>query len=112
MKSIKHFEQLHQLHQKIQNQNTGTPKEVAVAMKMSERSLHNLILDLKMLGAEIGYSRTQKTYYYFNDFKIEIDISLKIIQDGNARNIYGGSFFKKKAFTAKTLQGTLLLSQK
>ena len=105
MKNIKHLERLQQLHQRIENENTGTPTEMAKYMNLSERSFHNLIDELKVFGAEICYSRTRKTYYYCNDFTIEINISLKVIQEGKARDLYGGSyFFKEIYFPASFLQ--------
>ena len=109
MKNLKKLERLQQLHQKIQSENTGSPLEMARYMNISERSIHNLIDELKILGAEICYKRTTKTYYYCNDFKIELNISLKVITEGDARNLYGGSyFFKGKSFPARFLQGTKL----
>ena len=75
MKNLKKLERLQQLHQRIQNENTGSPIEMARYMNISERSIHNLIDELKVLGAEICYKRTTKTYYYCNDFKIELNIS-------------------------------------
>ena len=109
MKNLKKLERLQQLHQRIQNENTGPPPEIARYMNTSERSIYNLIDELKILGAEICYKRTSKTYYYCNDFKIELNISLKVITEGTARNLYGGSYFlKEKTFPARFLQGTKL----
>lgn len=109
MKNLKKLERLQQLHQRIQNENTGSPIEMARYMNMSQRSIHNLIDELKVLGAEICYKRTTKTYYYCNDFKIELNISLKVITEGDARNLYGGSYFlKENNFPARFLQGTKL----
>lgn len=109
MKNLKHLERLQQIHQKIQNENTGSPIEMAKYMNISERSIYNLIDELKILGAEICYNRTSKTYYYCNDFKIELNISLKVITEGDARNLYGGSYFlKEKNFPARFLQETKL----
>jgi len=66
-------------------------------------------MNLKILGVEICYNRTTKTYYYCNDFKMELNISLKVITEGNARNLYGGSYFlKENYFPARFLQGTKL----
>lgn len=105
MKNIKKLERLQQLHQRILAENTGTPEEMAKKMNISKRNFYGLVEDLRIMGAEICYNRTTKTYYYCNDFKIEITISLKVIQEGKARNLYGGSyFFKEKMFSARFLQ--------
>lgn len=104
MKNIKHLERLQQLHHRIQNENTGTPLEMARYMNISTRSFHNLIAELKILGAKIAYSRSRQTYYYFNDFTIEMRISLKVIQEGKSRRVYGGSYlFQENRFPARFL---------
>lgn len=109
MKNLKSLERLQQLHKRIQNENTGSPIEISKYMNISERSIFNLVDELKVLGAEICYNRTRKTYYYCNDFKIELNISLKVITEGTARNLYGGSYFlKENYFPARFLQGTKL----
>lgn len=109
MKNLKTLERLQQLHQRIQNENTGSPIEIARYMNTSERSIYNLIDELKILGAEICYNRVTRTYYYCNDFKIELNFSLKVITEGVARDLYGGSYFlKENYFPARFLQGTKL----
>lgn len=109
MKNIKKLERLQRLHQRILAENTGTPEEMAKKMNISKRNFYGLVEDLRIMGAEICYSRTTKTYYYCNDFKIEIQISLKLIQEGIVRDLYGGSyFFKENYFPARFLQGTQL----
>jgi len=109
LKNLKTLERLQQLHQRVKNENTGTPIAIAKYMNISERSVYTLIDELKILGAEVCYSRTRKTYYYCNDFNIELKISLKVITEDTARNLYGGSYFlKENSFTARFLQGTKL----
>ncbi len=78
MKKIKHLERLEQLHLRIEQANTGTPKELAKFMHISERSLYNLIEELRDLNAPVCYNRNLKTYYYNGDFKLEINISIKV----------------------------------
>lgn len=109
MKKIKRLEQIQLIHQRIFDENTGSPKELANQIHISIRSMHNLIEDLKDLGAKVHYSRRRSTYYYKEDFDLQINISLTVIQNGQSRNLYGGSYFlKENYFAARFLQGTKL----
>ena len=102
MKSIKHLERLQQLHQRIEQANTGTPKELARFMNISERLLYNLIEELKDISAPIIYNRGLKTYYYNNDFKLQINISVTALSNNEVIQLFGGTYFLNKT---NTLQG-------
>lgn len=93
MKNIKVLERLQQLHNLIYNENTGTPKELALLMRVSERSVHLLLGQLKDYNAEINYSRSRKTYYYKNDFDLQILVSVKVLTDNEVTQVFGGSYF-------------------
>ena len=96
MKSLKHLERLQQLHQRIEQENTGTPKELAKFMRISERSLYNLIEELKDINAPVCYNRNLKTYYYEGDFKLEISISIRALSDNEVLQLFGGSYFLRQ----------------
>lgn len=105
MKSIKQLERLQQLHQRIEEENTGTPKELAKFMNISERLLYNLIEELKEINAPVCYNRSSKTYYYDNDFELKISISVTALSNNEVLQLFGGSyFFKEKPFTARFMQ--------
>lgn len=96
MKSIKQLERLQQLHQRIEQQNTGTPKELAKFMNISERLLYNLIEELKDISAPICYNRSLKSYYYNDDFELQISISITALSNNEVLQLFGGSYFLKK----------------
>lgn len=96
MKNIKNLERLQQLHILITNENTGTPKELANQMYISERKVYQLIEELKDLNASICYSRSRKTYYYDDDFKLMINISVTVLSNNEVTEIFGGGYFLKK----------------
>ncbi|MBO0353131.1 DNA-binding protein [Muricauda ruestringensis] len=103
MNNIKNLERLQRLHLLIEGENTGTPKELAALMGISERKVYQLVEELKHLNAAICYSRSRKTYYYCDDFKLMINISVTVLSNNEVTEIYGGSYFlKKKSF----LQGS------
>ncbi|GGD28398.1 HTH domain-containing protein [Hyunsoonleella pacifica] len=96
MKSIKHLERLQQLHQRIEQANTGTPKELARFMNISERLLYNLIEELKDFGAPISYNRRIKTYYYNDDYELQISISVTALSNNEVLQLFGGTYFFKR----------------
>ena len=49
MKNLKTIERLQQLHKLIINENTGSPKELALLMSISERSIHLLLEQFKYM---------------------------------------------------------------
>lgn len=93
MKTIKNLERLQQLHLLIEKGNTGTPKEVANKMNISQRLLYNLIDQLKDFEAPICYDRKAKTYFYCEDFQLKVSISVSIISDDEITQIFAGTYF-------------------
>jgi predicted DNA-binding transcriptional regulator YafY len=105
MKTIKNLERLQQLHELIEGENTGSPKELAYKMNTSERSIFNLIDQLKDFEASICYSRKSKTYYYHNDFQLKINISVSVISNDELTEIFAGSYFIKQKYSLQGLCG-------
>lgn len=95
MKNLKTLERLQQLHQRILQENTGTPKELAGHMNISVRSLYKLIEYLKDLKAPIRYDRVCSTYHYYEDFELQVRISVTALSDGEIIEVFGGSYFIK-----------------
>jgi len=60
----KHKNRLEQLDQLIRLKATGTPRELALKMAISESQLYRLINAMKALGAPISYCKFRKTYLY------------------------------------------------
>ncbi len=74
------FEQLRQLErldQLIRMKATGSPKDLAGRMEVSERTIYNLIDSLRMFGAEVCYCRNRGSYYYENEIKFRFDFVLR-----------------------------------
>jgi len=91
--SIKILERLQQLHELIKNEQTGSPRELACRMHISERSVYGLIENLKDFQAYICYDRRRKTYYYREEFKFKVNISVSIMSNNEAIEVFGGSYF-------------------
>ena len=97
MQRIKELERLQQLHVLIKNECTGTPAQLAKRMQTSQRTVHRLIEKLKDLDAAICFDRKRNTYYYCENFDLEVSITVKAISKNNTVKLYGGTFLKKKA---------------
>ncbi|MFV0604981.1 MAG: hypothetical protein ACK5NK_03975 [Niabella sp.] len=66
---------LHCINDYIVKSNTGTPKEFALKLRISERQLYMDLEIMKKLGAPIAYSRTGNSYFYTREgcFSIGFD---------------------------------------
>ncbi|EAR15690.1 MULTISPECIES: DNA-binding protein [Robiginitalea] len=98
MKNIKHIERLQRLHNLIKMECTGSPSEVAFRLGISERTVYYLIEQLKDYEAKIGYDRSRKTYFYKDDFVLEVNFSICIGAHDHVMEILEGSYLKPKKF--------------
>ncbi|MBS9774967.1 MAG: DNA-binding protein [Tenacibaculum sp.] len=91
MYTLKQLERLKKLHELIAVKKTGTPCELAENFGISRRSLFMMIEELRDMRAKILYSRSNNTYYYENDFDLQINVSIQAITSGDSVSISGGS---------------------
>ncbi|WP_299534248.1 HTH domain-containing protein [Ulvibacterium sp.] len=87
MKTIKNLQRLQKTHELIKCECTGTPSELAKNLSISERSVYNLIEQLRDLNASIFYDRGRKTYYYHEDFQLKVNISIAVISNNEITKI-------------------------
>lgn len=87
----KYLSRLQRLDQLIRQNQTGTPKDLAQKMGISERQAYNYIDDMKALGLPISYDRYRQSYYYEEPVKLSVDISFKNLSSGEIIKIEGGS---------------------
>ena len=91
MKTIRSLERLQQLHKLIECETTGSPKELARTMEISERLVYHIIDQLKDYEAPIAYDRSRKTYYYTDDFDLDVNISITVVSNKEKSLIFGGA---------------------
>lgn len=94
MKTIKHVERLQHLHNLIQMECTGSPAQIARRLRISERTVYYLVEQLRDYEAQIGYDRSRRTYYYKDDFVLEVNFSICIGNHDHVTEILEGSYFK------------------
>lgn len=102
MKTQKQLNRLQKIHQYIKVSNTGTPKEFANKLNISESQLYNVLEDLKIKGFPIVYSRRLKTYRYNETCDLEIEYSVRLLTRNEKIKIAGGTI--KNSFTPMLLE--------
>jgi hypothetical protein len=74
------------LHDKIAQNKTGSPKELAEQLRLSERSIYNYILFMKNeMGAPIQFDRQKNSYVYTEACTFVLSHSPKNAQDLSRR---------------------------
>ncbi len=84
------------IHDLIYNESTGSPDSFARKLRLNKRQLFNILEEMRIMGIDIRYDRTRKTYCYCGDKYLHISCSLKNISDSEAQNIHGGVIFRAK----------------
>ncbi|MEX0288065.1 MAG: DNA-binding protein [Flavobacteriaceae bacterium] len=95
MSTIKKLERLQRLHFLILQECTGTPLELSEKLGCSERSVYNLLDQLKDLNAQVSYGRSRKTYFYKNDFSLQIKLTFSVVSDEEVVEVMRGSYLLK-----------------
>ncbi len=94
MNTIRNIERLKQIHSLILTETTGTPRELAHRMHISERMVYHLIEQLRDYNAAIRYNRSRKTYFYEDEFELNVKISVSVISNDEVTQIFGGKKIK------------------
>lgn len=102
MKIISQLHRLKKIHLLVEQGKTGTPKELAKKLHVSERCLYNCLDVLKTWKAPLVYDKKNKIYYYASFFNFEILVSVKVMTKDETVQINAGHIFSKKE---RLLQG-------
>ena len=94
--NINHLERIKKTNKLIKEQQTGPPEIFANRLNIGRSQLYNVLENFKTFGATIKYSRKRDTFYYYNDFDLQINYSVKVIKEETITDIYGGSITLKK----------------
>jgi hypothetical protein len=71
MHLLKIREQLERLHCLIKQHSTGTPQELSDKLGVTDRTIKNLIAQLRLMDADICYCHKRQTYYYQHPVKFK-----------------------------------------
>lgn len=72
MSLAKYLNRFTTIHHKILTRSTGTPKQLAEELHISESRLLDNLADLKAMGFPIEYDSLRKTYYYSREVNIVV----------------------------------------
>jgi|HubBroStandDraft_5_1064220.scaffolds.fasta_scaffold844003_1 predicted DNA-binding transcriptional regulator YafY len=79
MKISIYLDRINLLHKLLSQEKTGTPKQLAKKIRISESRLYVILQDLKLDRVPIKYDRKRKTYYYYEPFKMHASFVLENI---------------------------------
>jgi len=91
MEFIKQIERIQKAEKLIRFEKTGNPELLANKLGVSRRQMYRIIEFFKEFGAPIKYNRVSETFYYENDFELQIDFSIKALTECEIEEINGGS---------------------
>jgi hypothetical protein len=98
------IEVLERIHHLIRRRGTGKPCELAKRLQLSERTIYNLISEMKLMNAPIFYCNERNSYCY--EFEVEFVIGFvkkefltKISED--LKKITGGKSTYENIFEKK-----------
>jgi predicted DNA-binding transcriptional regulator YafY len=102
---FKQIELLQRIHKLIDLSHTGSPKQFAKRLGISESRLYRIIDEMKDLNVPIDYSRQNETYFYLEPFEMDISCTFRRLTDKEQKNISAGiPFFSNFFFTAFFVQ--------
>lgn len=90
MPAMKFINKLLRINKLVKLRATGSPRELADKLGISERSVYEYIHEMKELGAPIAFSYSHNSYIYYEAGELLIGFSEDIISKKEATIIYGG----------------------
>ena len=91
MSFLRYFQRLERLHTLIRRKGTGTPRELAQKLDLSERQLYECLAEMREMGAPIAFCATRKTYYYSREVNLNFGFVLTDLNPAEQINTNGGS---------------------
>jgi DNA-binding Lrp family transcriptional regulator len=108
MSIIDHIYLLERVHHHIEHKSTGTPREFADRLQISERKLYRILDELRDLGAVIDYNAERSSYMYGNE--VQLNIHLRI-NERDKMQTKGGNYSKNiDLLPFLAVRGTRLVS--
>ena len=103
MKLLESLSRIERIDQFVRLKATGTPTQLAQRLRLSERSIFNIIEMMKGMGAPIYYNKVRQSYCYQQDVEFKFGFYCK---EGETERLYGGvgNSFELFFQTAKFLQ--------
>jgi predicted DNA-binding transcriptional regulator YafY len=110
MQIMKYIARLKRLDQMIRIKATGTPKELAQKLEISERSVYHYIELLREFDAPVEYCPHRRTYYYSEEGKFGFEMGFTKLED-DSYEVSGGYASSKSVSPFETNSWFGLFSQ-
>ncbi len=78
------------LEELIRKRKTGNSTELSQKLGVSCRHAYRMIDELKLLGAEIVYSKEKRSFEYIRPCQITIDVNIRFLDEDEIKEINGG----------------------
>lgn len=91
MQLFKYIDRINLLDKLIRQRKTGTQSELA-------SRLARIIEHLKDLGAPVAFDRSNSTYYYENEYSIQIKVDIQQLNLNQMKHISAGDYFVQTNF--------------
>jgi predicted DNA-binding transcriptional regulator YafY len=92
MPVMKYINKLLRINTLVKLRATGSPKELAGKLGISERRVYEYINNMKELGAPIAFSYYHNSYIYYTDGELVISFATDTIEKNEARDISAGGW--------------------
>ncbi len=102
MAYFQYLQRLKRIDRLIGMENTGTPAEFASRLGISESHLYFCLKELKEYGLPIAYNGMKRTYYYREEVRLNVNVSIQKLGKDEVIHIVGG-FEKNSDFFAPLL---------
>jgi biotin operon repressor len=90
MSAIKYINKILRINTLVKLRATGSPRELADKLGMSERSVYEYISNMKELGAPIAFSYSHNSYIYYKEGDLVIGFSHDLLSEGEEKMTFGG----------------------
>ena len=90
MPAVKFINKILRINTLVKLRATGSPRELACKLGISERSVYEYIHDMKELGAPIAFSYSYNSYIYCSDGELLIGFSNESLSKEEERMTIGG----------------------
>jgi bacteriocin-like protein len=96
MDIYKYFNRVQKLHTLLKRKATGTPKELAQKLNLSERQTLEYVRELKDSGIPIAFCKHEKTYYY--EKEVIFNFEFRVLNSDELQQIEGGNTLATQNF--------------
>jgi predicted DNA-binding transcriptional regulator YafY len=106
MPAMKYINKILRINTLVKLRATGSPRELAYKLGISERSVYEYISNMKELGAPIAFSYSHNSYIYYKDGDLVIGFSHDMLDEEEEQITFGGCAERTKRFniTAEIVQ--------